>query len=76
MLLLQQMIIMFLLMSVGFVGSEIGMITEETSKRLSAIVVNIANPAMILVSGISDERRDDGRRKFLLKRWLFGMGKL
>lgn len=58
MLLLQQMIIMFLLMSVGFVGSKIGMITEETSKRLSAIVVNIANPAMILVSGISDERME------------------
>lgn len=58
MLLLQQMIIMLLLMSVGFVGSKIGMITEETSKRLSAIVVNIANPAMILVSGISDERME------------------
>lgn len=58
MLLLQQMIIMFLLMSVGFVGSKIGMITEETSKRLSAIVVNIANPAMILVSGISDEKME------------------
>ena len=58
MLLLQQMIIMFLLMSVGFAGSKIGMITEETSKRLSAIVVNIANPAMILVSGISDERME------------------
>lgn len=58
MLLLQQMIIMFLLMSVGFLGSKIGMITEETSKRLSAIVVNIANPAMILVSGISDERME------------------
>lgn len=58
MLLLQQMIIMFLLMAVGFVGSKIGMITEETSKRLSAIVVNIANPAMILVSGISDERME------------------
>lgn len=56
MLLLQQMIILFILMAVGFFCSKKDILTEETSKKISAIVVNIANPAIILVSGMSDER--------------------
>jgi len=56
MLLLEQMIILFLLMAVGFYCYKKGIITDETSKKISAIVVNIANPAMILTGCMSDEK--------------------
>ena len=46
MLLLQQMIVLFLLMGTGFLCYKLGIITDEVSKKLSAIVVNIANPAL------------------------------
>lgn len=48
MLLLEQMIVLFLLMGVGFYCYKKDIITDESSKKLSAIVINIANPAMVL----------------------------
>lgn len=56
MLLLEQMVVLFLLMGVGFYCYKKGIITDETSKKISAIVVNIANPAMILTGCMSDEK--------------------
>jgi len=56
MLLLQQMVVLFLLMAVGFYCYKKAMITDEVSKKLSAIVVNIANPAMVLTGSMSDEK--------------------
>ncbi len=53
MLLLQQMIVLFILMLIGFCARKKGMITPETSKKLSGIVVNIANPALILSGSIN-----------------------
>lgn len=52
MLLLQQMIVLFLLMLIGFFCYKKEVITDEVSKKISAIVVNIANPAMILSGGM------------------------
>lgn len=54
MLLLQQMIVLFLLMLIGFFCYKKEVITDEVSKKISAIVVNIANPAMILSGGMDD----------------------
>lgn len=54
MLLLQQMIVLFLLMLIGFFCYKKEIITDEVSKKISAIVVNIANPAMILSGGMDD----------------------
>lgn len=56
MLLLQQMIVLFLLMAVGFWCYKKSIITDEVSKKLSAIVVNIANPAMILTGCMGEEK--------------------
>lgn len=56
MLLLQQMIVLFLLMAVGFWCYKKAIITDEVSKKLSAIVVNIANPAMILTGCMGEEK--------------------
>ena len=56
MLLLQQMVVLFLLMGVGFYCYKKSMITDEVSKKLSAIVVNIANPAMVLTGSMSDDK--------------------
>lgn len=53
MVLLKQMIVLFLIMIVGLLCRKAGIINDETSKKLSAIVVNVANPAMILSSAIN-----------------------
>ena len=56
MLLLEQMVILFLLMGVGFYCYKKGIITDESSKKISAIVVNVANPAMILTGCMSEDK--------------------
>ncbi len=55
MVLLQQMMVLFLIMMVGFLCRRIGLINAEGSRILSAIVVNVANPACILSSVINTE---------------------
>ena len=47
---LQQMIVLFLIMLVGFIAYKKDYINDNSSKKLSSIVVNIANPALILSS--------------------------
>lgn len=56
MLLLEQMVILFLLMAVGFYCYKKEIITDESSKKISAIVVNIANPAMVLSGSMSEDK--------------------
>lgn len=65
MLLLQQMVVLFLLMGIGFFCSKKEIITEEVSKKLSAIVVNIANPAMVL-TGCMGENKMEGRELLMV----------
>lgn len=55
MILLKQMLILFLIMLVGFVCRKKKIISNEGSKVLSAIVVNVANPALILSASINKE---------------------
>lgn len=47
---LQQMLVLFIIMMIGFIAYKKNIITDETYKKLSAIVVNISNPALILSS--------------------------
>ncbi len=47
------MLLLFAVMMVGFIAKKVGYLTDEVIKKLSAIVVNIANPALILTS-VSD----------------------
>lgn len=65
MLLLQQMVVLFFLMGIGFFCSKKGIITEEVSKKLSAIVVNIANPALVL-TGCMGENKMEGRELLMV----------
>lgn len=56
MLLFNQMVVLFILMGIGYLCYKKGIITDEVSKKLSAIVVNIANPAMVLTGCMGDEK--------------------
>lgn len=56
MLLLEQMVVLFLLMGIGYLCYKKGIITDESGKKLSAIVVNIANPALVLTGCLGEEK--------------------
>ena len=56
MVMLQQMTVMFLMMAVGYLCYKKQILTEEVSKKVSAIVVNVANPCMILSSALTDQQ--------------------
>ncbi len=56
MLLLGQMAVLFLLMGIGYLCYRKSIITDEVSKKLSAIVVNIANPALVLTGCLGEEK--------------------
>lgn len=56
MLLLQQMMVLFILMAIGYFCYKKTVITDEVSKKLSAIVVNIANPALVLTGCMGEEK--------------------
>ncbi len=64
MLLLEQMVVLFLLMEIGYLCYKKNIITDEVSKKLSAIVVNIANPALVL-TGCMGEEKIQGRELLL-----------
>ena len=53
---LQQMIVMLLMMAVGYLCYRRQILTEEVSRKVSAIVVNVANPCMILSSALTDQQ--------------------
>ena len=61
MLLLQQMIVLFLLMLLGYGIRKKKIIDEKVCKSLSWIVVNIANPAMILSGSVNSEDMITGK---------------
>mgnify|MGYP004589608533 FL=1 len=56
MVMLQQMTVMFLMMAVGYLCYKKQILTEEVSKKVSAIVVNVANSCMILSSALTDQQ--------------------
>ena len=63
MLLFSQMVVLFILMGIGCLCYKKGIITDEVSKKLSAIVVNIANPAMVLTGCMGDRKSLKKKRK-------------
>lgn len=52
----QQMIVLFLLISVGFIANKKGVMNSTFNKLFSAFVVNITTPATILNSVLSSDR--------------------
>ena len=61
MILLQQMMILFLIMIIGFICRKNGILNDSGSKTLSAIVVNVANPALVLTAGINKDTGIQGK---------------
>jgi len=61
MLLLQQMSILFLIMLVGFICQKIGLMNSTGNKMISALVVEVANPALILSAGINKTDTIEGK---------------
>ena len=55
------MIVLFLIMLVGFIAYKKDYINDNASKKLSSIVVNIANPALILSSILSMDHTVTGK---------------
>lgn len=56
MLLLQQMIILFIYMAVGFGCAKTGKLDLENSRTVSWLVINIANPALLISSAVNGEK--------------------
>ena len=59
------MFILFVIMLVGFISRKAGIITPEGGKVLSGIVVNVANPALILSAGINKTETVEGKNLLL-----------
>lgn len=55
MLLFQQMLVLFIYMMIGYVASKKGILHEEFGSKISWLVVNIANPTMILSSVVNGD---------------------
>lgn len=64
MLLLQQMIVLFTLMVIGYFVSKKGYVTDATFKQLSWIVVYVACPAMIISGSVNSEKMLQGKELF------------
>lgn len=64
MLLLQQMIVLFILMLIGYYVNKKGFIPDATFKQFSWIVVNVANPAMIISGSVNSENMIQGAELF------------
>ena len=47
---ISQMMILFLIMGTGYACGKLGLMDEKFSKQLSALVLNITTPAMVLAS--------------------------
>lgn len=58
---LEQMLVLFIIMIIGYIAYKRNIITDEVSKKLSGIVVNIANPALILSGVIGDTQNIYGK---------------
>lgn len=57
MVVVQQMVVLFIVMLVGLTAYKKGIISDEASKKISSLVVNISNPALILSSVIGDNSK-------------------
>lgn len=65
MILLQQMLALFLMMLIGYFCARKGVLDKTTTKKISWLVVNVANVAMILNAGL-DNKNDIPPEKLLL----------
>ena len=55
MLLLQQMVVLFIYMMIGYFACKKGKLNEEAGSKLSWIVLNIANPMLVISAAVNSE---------------------
>lgn len=55
MLLLQQMIVLFIYMMIGYIACKKGKLDEAASSKLSWMVLNIANPMLVISAAVNGE---------------------
>ena len=60
MLLLQQMIVLFIYMLIGYIACKKDMLDAKAGQKLSWIVVNVANPSLIISSAVNEEGKITG----------------
>ncbi len=65
MLLLQQMIVLFIYIALGYGAAKKGVMDEGFSKKISWVVVNIANPALTLSAVVNGEGTITGKELLL-----------
>ena len=65
MLLLQQMIVMFLYMLIGYETCKRGVLDEYVSDKISWLVINIANPALTISAVVNGEGKIAGQSLLL-----------
>lgn len=51
---LQQMIIIFILIGIGMILFRRGLLSEEGSKQISGLIINVTNPALLICSALDD----------------------
>lgn len=51
---LQQMVIIFLLIGIGMILYRQKMLSEEGSKQISGLIINVTNPALLICSALDD----------------------
>ena len=57
MILINQMLVFLIMMIVGVICRKCSILNDDSVRAISGLVVNVANPAMILNAGISSESR-------------------
>lgn len=62
MLLLQQMIVLLIYMLLGLFGAKKGVLTNQSAKTFSWLVVNAANPALIILPTINKQTQLSGKQ--------------
>lgn len=55
---LQQMILLFILMAVGYIANKTKIMDDESNKKISKLVINITSPAIVIDSVIGNKIED------------------
>ncbi len=73
---LQQMLIIFILILVGVALYKKGMVTEDSSRNMSALIINVTNPALLICSAFDDSVSQFSLGKLAMAFLVFGIAYL
>ena len=67
-----RVVVLFFAIILGYIANRCGYMDGKTNRDLSAVVLNITNPALIISSVIGTERALSNRELFVLTGLAFG----